>query len=63
MTQKVSKVKAVDSKTSQADPEFINPKVWSYIRFFYDQNKQLWQRCTQYEADIKQIRSSLKGGD
>ena len=59
MSQKVSK-KAVVDKTSQADPGFVHPKVWSYIQYFYRQNEQLWQRCTQYERDIAEIRKSLK---
>ena len=60
MSQKISSKKAVDSKTSQPEVGFVHPKTWSYIRFFYDQNKQLWQRCAQYEADLKQIKETLK---
>ena len=60
MTQKVSKKKASVSKNVSGGSGKQLQSVWSYIRFFYQQNEQIWQRCAQYERDIVELRSLIK---
>jgi len=59
MSQKVNKKKASVSKNVPSGTGDGLKQIWSYIRFFYQQNEQLWQRCAQYEADIVELRENI----
>ncbi len=63
MTTKVVKKEAKTPQTQLADPTNEICKVWSYVRFFYSQNKQLWQAVQQLQDDVNTLRNKKSGGD
>ena len=57
------KKKARVRSTHPAEPGNEICKVWSYVRYFYTQNKQLWVAVNQLQTDVKVLRNKKSGGD
>jgi len=62
MTKNVVDKKEAKVVDVPADPETEICKVWSYVRYFYGQNEQLWSAVIQLQNDVNELRSQIKGG-
>ena len=62
MTQKDSKSKASIVVNEPSGSRQDWDKVWSYIRYFYQQNEHSQQMIAQLANSNMELKKSLKGG-